>query len=222
VHLLLVDRLTCPRCGPAFGLVLLADRVVERRVLEGWLGCSNCRDRFHVSGGFGDLRAPPRDPLPHTMDEPAPPAEATMRLAAFLGVAEGPAHVALIGPVAAHAPGLAALIPELEVAAVSAAGRSEEERVGVSRIVSEPGLAFQSNALRGVALPGDAADALLLEAARVVAPSGRIVLLGAPAGSLERLRVLGLHVLMDQEGVLVSERPGPRPPSTGIKLPIVG
>jgi hypothetical protein len=223
VHLLLVDRLTCPRCGPAFGLVLLAERVNERRVLEGWLGCPNCRDRFRVTAGFGDLRAPPRDELP-AIPEPssAPAAEESLRLAAFLGVAEGPAHVALLGSVALHAHALAALVSELEVAAVSAWGREEEERVGVSRMVSAPGLAFQTNALRGVALAGDSPDGLLQEAARVVGPSGRIVMLGAPAGAAERLRTLGLHPLLDQSGVVVAEKAGPRPPSTGIKLPIVG
>jgi hypothetical protein len=223
VHLLLVDRLTCPRCGPAFGLVLLADRVSDRRVLEGWLGCPNCRDRFRVSGGFGDLRAPPRDELPATSSPSSTPAaEETMRLAAFLGVAEGPVHVALLGSVAVHAHALAGLISELEVAAVSAAGREEGERVGVSRMVSAPGLAFQTNALRGVALAGDAPEGLVQEAARVVGPSGRVVMFGAPTGSAERLRELGLHPLLDQGGVLVAEKAGPRPPSTGIKLPIVG
>ena len=60
MHLLLTDRLTCPRCGPEFGLVLLADRLEDRRVLEGALGCPNCRDRYPVRDGFGDLRPPPR------------------------------------------------------------------------------------------------------------------------------------------------------------------
>jgi hypothetical protein len=144
-----------------------------------------------------------------------------MRLAAFLGVAEGPAHVALVGYVAVYAEALAELISELEVAAVSAVGKAAPERTGVSRMVSAPGLAFQSNALRAVALDGDSSEALVQEAARVVAPSGRVVLLAAPYDGAERLRALGLHVLMDQERVVVAEKPGPRAPSTGIKLPVV-
>ena len=60
MHLLLTDRLTCPRCGPEFGLILLADKLVDRVVHSGVLGCPNCRDAFQVEDGFADLRAPPR------------------------------------------------------------------------------------------------------------------------------------------------------------------
>ena len=30
MQLLLTDRLSCPRCGPGFGLILLADRLADR------------------------------------------------------------------------------------------------------------------------------------------------------------------------------------------------
>lgn len=60
---MLTDRLTCPRCGPTFGLILLAERMVDRRVRDGTLGCPNCRDAFPVVDGFADLRAPPRRPV---------------------------------------------------------------------------------------------------------------------------------------------------------------
>ena len=60
MNVALTDHLVCPRCGPPFGLVLLARDVRDRRVREGEFGCPNCRDRFPVEGGFGDLRPPPR------------------------------------------------------------------------------------------------------------------------------------------------------------------
>ena len=63
MHILLTDRLACPRCGPEFGLVLLAHEVRDRRVLEGDLGCPNCREAYPVREGFADLRPPPRTPL---------------------------------------------------------------------------------------------------------------------------------------------------------------
>ena len=223
MHLLLVDRLICPRCGPSFGLVLLADKVVDRRVLSGSLGCPNCRDRYPVLDGFGDLRAQPRGEFATSSDPPPhPPADETVRLAAFLGVAEGPAHVALVGPVAAHATALAAMIPELEVAAVDAALRDQPERAGVSRMISAPGLAFMSGSLRAVALSGAGADALLEEAARVVVPEGRVVLVGASSDARDRAKAVGLHVIGAQDDVLVAERFGPRPPSSGVRLPVVG
>ena len=32
MHILLTDALTCPRCGPDFGLIVLAEGVEDRRV----------------------------------------------------------------------------------------------------------------------------------------------------------------------------------------------
>ncbi len=60
MNVALVDHLVCPRCGPPNGLLLLAHDVRDRRVHEGEFGCPNCRDRFPVVDGFGDLRPPPR------------------------------------------------------------------------------------------------------------------------------------------------------------------
>src|SRR5512142_2083643 len=58
MDLRLTDLLACPRCGPPHGLVLLADRVEDRRVLEGLLGCPNCGGRYPVRAGLADLRVP--------------------------------------------------------------------------------------------------------------------------------------------------------------------
>lgn len=217
----LTDSLTCPRCGPPYGLILLADRVVERRVLSGTLGCPNCRDRFQVRDGFGDLRAPPRRPLP-----PAPAPEATdpdrgVRLAALLGVAEGPATVLLAGPVVALAGSLAATVPELEVVALGAALVGLREAPGVSRLVARPGLPFHSARLRGVVLDGEGVAPLLDEGARVLAPSARLVFLDTPAGVRERLAAAGLRLLLEQEGTLVAERRPPRAPPAHRRLPVV-
>jgi uncharacterized protein YbaR (Trm112 family) len=221
--MLVVDRLTCPRCGPGFGLILLAEKVVDRRALAGTLGCPNCRDRFPVVDGFGDLRAPPRGPLPSDPEPfPAPDAQEALRLGALLGVNEGPAQVALVGPVAAHAEPLAEMVAELEVVAITAALREAPEGPGVSRMVARPGLPVRSGSLRGVALAGPGANNLLEEAARAVAPSGRVVLYGAAEGDRPRAEAAGLQVLIAQEGVLVAERRGPRTASTGVKLPVVG
>ena len=71
MHILVTDRLACSRCGPAFGLVLLADRLENRRVLSGHLGCANCRERYPIIEGFGDLRPlSVRSNEPHSPDEP--------------------------------------------------------------------------------------------------------------------------------------------------------
>lgn len=208
MHVLLTDRLSCPRCGPDFGLILLAESTRERRVLEGRMGCPNCRDRFPVHDGFGDLRAPPRSELTADAPPDPPDAEATERLRALLGVAEGPGNLALVGDLAIHADGLAERTPEVEVVAVSPALQGLPERPGVSRVVARPGLPFFSRTFRGVALAADAVDAFLAEAARVAAPGARVVVLDAPEATRERLESAGLRVLLDDpsERVVVGVR----------------
>ena len=54
MYILLTDALTCPRCGPEFGLLVLADRMEERRVIEGRLGCANCRSAFPIRDAAAD------------------------------------------------------------------------------------------------------------------------------------------------------------------------
>lgn len=206
MHILLTDRLACPRCGPDFGLILLADRVEDRRVHDGVLGCANCRDRFPVRDGFGDLRAPPRGAFP----EAAPPGDAAgpdpVKLAALLGVHEGPGHVALVGDVARSAGGLADLLDGIEVVAVWSEARRWEEGEGVSRIAARPGLPFFSRVLRGVVLGGSMAQTWLDEAVRVVAASARVAVLDPPAGSLRRLEEAGLSAVLDDPRVVVATR----------------
>lgn len=207
MHLLLTDRLACPRCGPAFGLILLSDRMEDRRVLEGALGCPNCRERYPVRGGAADLRPPPRGPAPVAAPSPASPdAGETMRLAAMLGITEGPAHVLAAGDALHHAPALSRLVPELEVLVVEPPGIAWEESPGVTRMYVGDVLPLQSRSLRGVVLGGDAVDALLDEGIRVLASGGRLVVLGRPEGVGRRLVDAGLGLLLDQAGATVATR----------------
>ncbi|HET9982695.1 MAG TPA: Trm112 family protein [Longimicrobiales bacterium] len=206
MHLVLTDILTCPRCGPRFGLVLLAEEVRDRRVLEGWLGCSNCRERYRVHNGFADLRPPPAPPL----DAPALPRErgedqAAIRLAALMGMGTGAGRgfSLVVGPAARHASAIAALVEEAEVVGIDAGLAAWPEEAGVSRMAAT-GLPFFDRTLRGVALSGDAAAALLEEGARVLNPMGRLVVEGAPADAEARIRGAGLRVLAQEGGTVVA------------------
>lgn len=207
MHLLLTDRLICPRCGPGFGLILRADQLLERRVLEGGLGCPNCRDLFPIRGGFADLRPPPRGELPPASPLPHPDAEETVRLAALLGVVEGPGNVGLVGALAAHAAGLAERIPGIEVVAIAADARAEPEREGVSRMLGGPELPFHPGSLRALAVPGGAALLAHPEPLSGLVPrGGRIVVEDPPADAEELLARAGARVVARDECWLVALR----------------
>lgn len=209
MHLLLTDRLTCPRCGPAFGLILLAERVEDRRVLEGTLGCPNCRDGFPVHGGFGDLRAPPRGEAhpegragaPGPVDE-----EEAARLRALLGVAEGPGTLLLAGGPARYAAWLAENVPGVEVVGLDPDLAAWPEAPRVSRIMAWPGIPVFDRVLRGVAVDGALGSRWLREAARVVARLSRVVVTQAPEDAEASLLGAGLKILAAESGTVVAAR----------------
>lgn len=215
MHLLLTDRLTCPRCGPSFGLILLADGVRDRVVWDGRLGCPNCRDAFPVEDGFADLRAPPREGLPEGLAG-APPSsdlvggepedEARERLVALLGVTGGPGTVGLVGEPARYASGVTAVADEVHVVGVDADLRSWPEEPRVSRMVAEPGLPFFDSTLRAVAVDGRLGERWLSEAVRAVVPRGRVVVTHAPRGTEVTVGTAGLEVLASEAETVVAVR----------------
>lgn len=215
MHLLLTDHLSCPRCGPEFGLILLAERIAGRRVLEGRLGCANCRAQYPVRGGEADLRAPSAAPSPEPAppenrpEAPADPAEAAVRLAALLGLAEAQGMVLVVGPGAELAPALASLVPGAEFVALRDAPAGGEETPGASRVASSGGLPFHGRFLRGAAFTGGASAERLEAALRLLAPGARVLVEGADAGTAEALRRGGAETLLEQEGAVLARVPGP-------------
>ena len=219
MHLLLTDRLSCPRCGPPFGLILLAREVRDRRIIHGDFGWANCRETYPVEDGFGDLRAPPRGPLDEmgaggeegeegVLHEPAPDdgEQVTLRLAALMGVTSGPGTLLMRGPVAVHAGSLARMIGGVELVALDPTLRSHPEEEGVSRMVARPGLPFFSGSLRAVLLSGLVEDHEMEEAVRVLASRGRLVVMDASPRTRGWVEGKGFRIILDQDGVLVGER----------------
>lgn len=219
MHLLLTDRLTCPRCGPSFGLILLAERMADRRVHDGTLGCPNCRDSFSVVDGFADLRAPPRGPLPDGRAGSDPsadagtaegsagrPSEAAERVVALLGIHRGPGTVVFVGRAARFARAVAAAVDDLQSVAVDPDTARWKDAPWVSRLVAAPGLPFFSRMLRGAVVDGGAGRALLLEGARVVASKSRVVVLYAADDAVTVLEEAGLDVLAAESGTVVATR----------------
>jgi len=194
-------------------LILIADRIENRRVIEGSLGCPNCRDRFPVEGGFGDLRPPPRGSPAHVPDITPPASPSAMEVAALLGLTDGPGSVALIGDMAGHATALTVLVPGIEFIGIAPGLRGWEEAEGVSRLTAGASLPFSDGSLRGVGLfaegePRMAGEPSMAgELARVVARDGRIAVWGAVPVSVREwekaLRSEGLDVLASEETAVV-------------------
>jgi uncharacterized protein YbaR (Trm112 family) len=215
MYILLTDALSCPRCGPAFGLLVQADRLEERRVVEGRLGCANCRETYPVRGGVAHLSLAPGTEAAVPADPPADDPEAAVKLAALMGLAGARGLVMVEGPGARHAAALATLVPEVEVVAVDAGSAPPSPMVpGVSRVRAGAALPFRDATMRGAALTGGAGDARLREALRVLAPGARLLVDPADAETAARLRALGAQVMLEQEAVVVAAAPG-RPVQLG-------
>ena len=208
MHFLLTDRLTCPRCGPAFGLILLANELFDRRVRSGLLGCPNCRDSFEIDDGFADLRAPPRRELPRgRAGADARPEEAAVeRIVALLGIHRGPGTVAALGAAASFAAPVAEAVADLMVVAVDADTRTWPAHDDVTRMVASPGLPFFDRTLRGAVVDGELGPAMLFEACRCTAPMSRVVVLDADVDAPAVIEEAGLSVLASEGGIVVAAR----------------
>jgi len=202
-------------------LILIADRLENRRVIDGSLGCPNCRDRFPVEGGFGDLRPPPRSTRDDAPDIEPPASPSAMEVAALLGLTDGPGFVALIGDLAGHATVLTGLVPGVEFIGIAPGLRGWEEGEGVSRLSAGASLPFGDGSLRGVGLYAEGEPRLAGQAsmagepsmagelARVVARDGRIAVWGAVQEWEKALRSEGLGVLASDETAVVVGRMAP-------------
>ena len=206
MHVLVADKLTCSRCGPDFGLILRADQTHDRRVTEGVLGCPNCRDQYPIIGGFGDLRAPPRPELPkgRAGDPVIKTPEESEYLLPLLGIIQGPATVLLIGGPAVLGGGLASLLDDIHVVGADADLARWPADPAWSRIVSHPGIPFFSRTLRGVVIDGRLERHWFEEAARVIAPMSRVVVVNAATTAHEWLQVAGLSIMADESGRVVA------------------
>lgn len=207
MHILLTDVLTCPRCGPRFGLIVLADRLDDRRVVEGYLGCANCREEFPVQEGVADLRFPREAPAPITGTAPRDE-ENALRLAALLAVRDRPGMVLLLGVDGETAAEVARLLPGAQV--IVAAGEHIGGAGVQNRMRVAESLPFRDASLRGAVLGGEAAPGLLDEVSRALAPEAHLVVDPAPPGTAAALVERGLGVVLDQEGVVVASPLSPR------------
>lgn len=213
MHILLTDVLTCPRCGPEMGLVVLADRMEGRRVMDGRLGCANCREEYPVIGGVADLRATAAsradaaDPTRERAKAGGEGEEDSFRTAALLGIGEGTGTALLLAASPDRVRRVGALLPNAQVVGGSRAGRGAD--AGAGWVLHGPDLPFRDRSLRGVALLAEVTAGEVGEAARVLAPGARLILEVASDETRQAVAGAGLSTLLDQDGVVVASAPGP-------------
>lgn len=125
--------------------------------------------------------------------------DVALRIAALLGVTEGPGNLLLTGSSALQAAQVAALVPGVEILAAHAQARGEPEREDVSRMWIDSPFPFQSGVLRGVVLEGPSGVDLLSEGIRVMARGARLVFLDPPPGTVEAMAEAGLEILLSDD-----------------------
>lgn len=216
MNLALSDVLTCPRCGPTHGLVLLPGELRGRAVVTGVLGCPNCRERFPIADGAADLRVPGMEPPAQPTVSAFEPGDdhgaaargpdGAVKLGALLGLESAAGLVAVAGPAAAHAAELASLLEGARVVVLAGFGAPEESgSEAVSRVLISGRLPFRDAALAGIALTGGAV-ALLDEGVRATRPGGRVLLEPASPELRTRASAAGLAVVLHDAGTLVVAR----------------
>lgn len=179
----LTDHLRCPADHAEQYLVLLPDRIVERSVIAGRLGCPVCGRTWPVIEGVAELGGPP----------PAPPSGAALDPAAMhvlLGLSGPGGYAALVGSAAEVWRGLAAELKGVGLVAVNPPAGVADAAPLLS-VVRAPLIPLKARSLRGVVLGAEVSDDphWVREAARVTLPGLRVVGRG-PEPELPELELL--------------------------------
>jgi uncharacterized protein YbaR (Trm112 family) len=185
----LLDALRCPAPHAEEWLVTMVHHADGPRLREADLACPACGDTFVVRDAVAWFHAPPPDATTSATVHTAPPIPDTGteeqdadRLAALLGVAEGPWPVVLVGARAAQGAALAARVspPQWWINPVPAPiGNAPHPHWLVG--VLHTGVRWPLAARQAAAVALDtahAAPASLAQAVRLLRPGGRLV---APA-----------------------------------------
>ncbi|MEJ2482418.1 MAG: hypothetical protein P8049_04705 [Gemmatimonadota bacterium] len=195
----LSESLVCPRCGPPQGLVVLVEEMDGRRIATGRLDCPACEQRFPLAAGVLDFReaaarASSSEESPGSGSDEVPSAATrndadSVLVAALFGIRDR-RGVLVVGPgLGESAPAIAELSGGCEVLFVE--GLAADSDRGAPEHVPAGVEAGSVTSLRGVAgdavplLPGRALGVALVdadvgeidEAARVLSPGGRLVVL---------------------------------------------
>ena len=185
----IVEAFRCPRPHELMWLVASADRLEDRDILAGELGCPVCGARYPIVDGIADFRGAGTPPPPAPQIVPTDHGARGLRAAALLGLTEGGGLVVLAGEWADAAHDVAALAERVHVLAVDPLG-VVSSGAGVSIARAPDALPLRPESVRAMAV--DAAHAtehFLASTVAALRPSGRLLLPAAsplPHGIVER------------------------------------
>ena len=163
----LTDHLRCPADHQESYLVLLPDRMEDRSVREGRLGCPVCGRTYPLADGVLDLGGPAPDPPPATLFEPE-------SLTALVGLSGPGGYLVLVGGPAARWREVAELNPGVGLVAVNP-GPDVADAPGIS-VLRSGSLPLKSRSMRGVVLgsPYGSDPQWVAEGVRVALPGLRV------------------------------------------------
>ena len=178
----LTEHLRCPQDHAEVHCVLATVTMKGRDVLQGTLGCPECRREYLIRDGavhFGGA------PVPVDHPSPAPDAGTVQ---ALLGLMSPGGFVALVGSAARFSGPLSELIGEVHFVAIDPPPDVQPD-ASLSLLFSEGMIPLRTSVMRGVVLGGEyARDPWLADAGRVVLPGLRVLVLAEQeAPGLERL-----------------------------------
>ena len=178
----LVDHLRCPADHEEQYLVLLPDRIEQRSVRAGRLGCPECGRTFVLPDGVLDL-AGGAEPGPE------PTSLTPEGLVALTGLSGPGGYLVLVGRPADQWRSVAEQLPGIGLVAMNP-GPYVRDEPGVS-VLRGPRIPIKARSMRGVVLgqPYGGDPESVREAARVVLPGLRVVGEGAgpPDGVIEMM-----------------------------------
>lgn len=191
----LAEFLRCPAGHEETHCVLAADRMGDRTVIDGTVGCPACGATYPIVGGvtvFG--RAPDLD-----AGEPAAFPAGAEAVRALLHLTNPGGFIVLVGSAGAMAPQLASLLEGTRVVTVNATGPAAAP--GVTPVTCADGLPLRTSSARGVVLGAECArDPWVTEAVRVLLRGRRLVVAD------ETVAAGGAAVLAVGSGLWVGER----------------
>lgn len=220
----LTEALDCPDCREGLGLVAFIDRLDDRRVVEGHLGCPACEAEYRIYGGAIELAARPPGPDDSAQADPdeTPPAaprpegagasERALHIAALLGLRERKGSRVLLGEgLGPAAPAVVEFGEQVEILVLTDPSDPEADADAPSPSITPiwgarpDAWPTRAGALNGVALLGGTPEGVH-EAERALRPGGRLVVLEPASDAADLVRELDFELLADEPQALVAER----------------